>query len=80
MEMDFKSTVMMRSMLEDSTKMQDKDLVHTTLRMEIDMKDSGQTTNTMARVEKYLQMALLILGYGKKTKETDGEFISLETK
>ena len=41
MEMDFKSTVMMRSMLEDSTKMQDKDLVHTTLRMEIDMKDSG---------------------------------------
>jgi hypothetical protein len=34
----------------------------------------------MARVEKYLLMVLFIMGYGKKTKEMDGEFISLETK
>jgi hypothetical protein len=40
MQKEPKSTVIMRSTLEDSTKTQDKDLVNTTLRMEIDMKDS----------------------------------------
>ncbi len=48
MDKNSKSTEIMRSMLEDSTKIQDKDLVNTTLRMEIDMKDSGYTTNNMA--------------------------------
>jgi hypothetical protein len=80
MDKESKSTVIMRSTLEDSTKTQDKDLINTTLRMEIDMKDSGYITNTMAGVYKYLQMDLFILGYEKKTKEMDDEFISLEIK
>ncbi len=50
MDKESKSTVIMRSMFEDSTNIQDKDLVNTTLRMEIDMKDSGYTTNNMAGV------------------------------
>jgi hypothetical protein len=47
MDKESKSTEIMRRMLEDSTKTQDKDLVNTTLRMEIDMKDSRYTTNTI---------------------------------
>ena len=41
MDKESKSTVIMRRMLEDSTKIQDKDFIHTTLRMEIDIKGSG---------------------------------------
>jgi hypothetical protein len=60
----------MRSTLEDSTKTQDKDLVNTTLGMEIDMKDSGYTTYIyMAGVYKYLQMDLLILGMRRRRKK-----------
>ena len=69
MDKESKSTVIMRRMLEDSTKTQDKDLVNNTLRMEIDMKDSGYTTNNMAGVYKYLQMDLFIMGMRRRRKK-----------
>ncbi len=69
MDKESKSTEIMRSMLEDSKKIQDKDLVNTTLRMEIDMKDSGYTTNNMAGVYKYLQMDLFIMGMRRRRKK-----------
>ncbi len=75
MDKESKSTVIMRRMLEDSTKMQDKDLVNTTLRMEIDMKDSQYTTNNMARVYKYLQMDLFIMGMRRGRKKCMGSLL-----
>ena len=75
MDKESKSTVIMRSTLEDSTKTQDKDLINTTLRMEIDMKDSGYITNTMAGVYKYLKMDLFIMGMRRRPKKCMGSLL-----